>query len=132
MALAELVLAGHVAVIAFNLFGLFAIPLGALLGWTFVRAPLWRALHVASLGVVALQALAGQACFLTTWQADLSGAQDREPLIMRWVNGMIFWPLPLWAFSAAYVAIFVYVVALLWIVPPRRWERPADAGRARH
>ncbi len=56
-ALAVLVLAVHLAVIAFNLFGLVAIPLGAWRGWAFVRVRWWRALHLASRAVVALLAL---------------------------------------------------------------------------
>ncbi len=116
---AGLVLAFHLAVIGFNLFGLVAIPLGAWRGWAFVRARGWRLLHLASLAVVALQALFGRACFLTIWQDDLGGAQAQPPLIMRFVNGLIYWPLPMWAFTAAYVAIFAYVVALWFLAPPR-------------
>ena len=44
----------------------------------------------------------------------------QDPLIMRWVNSLIYWPLPVWAFSAAYLALFVYVAALWRLVPPRR------------
>ncbi|HUZ32935.1 MAG TPA: DUF2784 family protein, partial [Xanthobacteraceae bacterium] len=69
--LALAVLAAHVAVIAFNVFGLVVIPLGGWLGWRFVRILWWRALHLALLAVVALQALFGRACFLTLWQAAL-------------------------------------------------------------
>ena len=122
--LAALVLAGHLAVIAFNLFGLVAIPLGAWRGWTFVRVRWWRALHLASLAVVALQALAGRACFLTIWQDDMSGSATEQPLIMRVVNGLIYWPLPMWVFTAAYAAVFVYVLALWRFVPPVTGRRP--------
>ena len=117
------ILAVHFAVIAFNLFGLIAIPLGAWRGWSWVRAPLWRWAHVASLGVVALQALAGRACFLTIWQDALGGRSESEPLIMRFVNGLIFWPLPAWVFTAVYVAVLAYALALLWWAPPRPWRR---------
>lgn len=115
--LGALVLAVHLAVIAFNLFGLVAIPLGAWRDWAFVRVRWWRLLHVVSLAVVAAQALAGRACFLTLWQGELSGTGE-EPLIMRFVNGVIYWPLPMWAFTAAYAAVFVYVLALWKLVPP--------------
>jgi hypothetical protein len=118
LALSQLVLALHVAVIGFNVFGLIAIPLGAWLKRPFVRAPAWRVLHLASLAVVAGQALLGRACFLTDWQDALTEASE-GPLIMRWVNSVVFWPLPMWAFEALYVAIFVYVLALFWFVPPR-------------
>jgi hypothetical protein len=120
MNLGLLVLAVHLAVIAFNVFGLVAIPLGAALGWGWVRVFWWRALHLASLAVVALQALLGRACFLTDWQDALTGGGARDPLIMRWVNSLIYWPLPAWVFAAAYVAVFAYVLALWWFVRPQR------------
>lgn len=121
--LASLVLAVHVGVIAFNLFGIVAIPLGAWRGWAFVRIAWWRMLHVASLAAVAAQAALGRDCFLTLWQDALLGARGAQPpLIMRWVNSVVFWPVPLWVFAVGYVAIFVYVLALLWLVPPS-WPR---------
>jgi hypothetical protein len=36
---------------------------------------------------------------------------------------ILFWPLPMWVFGAAYVAAFLYVGALLWLVPPRSRSR---------
>ena len=124
-----LLLALHVAVIAFNVFGLLAIPIGAWRGWSFVRARGWRLLHLASLAVVAVQALFGRACFLTIWQDELSGARAQPPLIMRLVNSVIYWPLPMWVFTAAYVAVFASVVALWFLVPPRRSSRRPSSGR---
>jgi hypothetical protein len=122
--LAQAVLAVHLAVIAFNLFGLIAIPLGGWFGWGWVRVRWWRWLHLAAMAVVAVQALAGQACFLTIVQARLSGQGGApEPLIMGVVNRLIFWPLPIWAFAVLYVLLLAYVLALLKLVPPR----PRDA-----
>lgn len=93
-----------------------------------MRVRWWRALHLASLAVVALQALAGRACFLTIWQDDLAGAGE-GPLIMRAVNSVIYWPLPMWAFTAAYAAVFVYVLALWKLVPPNPSRRPSSGRR---
>jgi len=121
VALSYLVLAIHFAVITFNVAGLIAIPLGARLGWAFVRAPLWRIVHLISWAVVAAQAAAGRACFLTDWQFDLAGGEgDPEPVVARLVNDLIYWPLPLWAFTALYAVTFALVIALFWIVPIRR------------
>jgi hypothetical protein len=114
----QLVLALHVLVIAFNVAGLLLIPLGARLNWRVVRIRWLRLAHLASLAVVALQAALGRACFLTLWQSDITGAAE-TPLIMRWVNSVIYWPLPIWVFTALYLAVFAYVVALWWLVPPR-------------
>jgi|SRR5579859_7306899 len=121
--LAAAILAIHSAVIAFNLFGLIAVPIGRWRHWRFVREPTWRWLHVASLTIVALQAGLGQACFLTIWQDELTGTTAAPPLIMRTVNAVIYWPLPIWVFAAIYLTLFGYALLLLWLVPPtRRWR----------
>jgi hypothetical protein len=119
-AISQAVLAAHLVVIAFNVVDLVAIPLGARLGWSWVRIRWWRVLHVASWAVVALQAALGRACFLTLWQDDLTGAAMPGPLIMRVVNGLIYWPLPMWLFTTIYLALFSLVIALWWLVRPDR------------
>jgi Protein of Unknown function (DUF2784) len=119
MILAEAILAAHFAIILFNLFGLIAVPLGAVRRWRFVRVRWWRVLHLVALAAVAAQAVFGDACILTIWQAALTGATGRPtPLIMGWVNRVIYWPLPLWVFAAVYLLVFGYALALLWLVPP--------------
>jgi hypothetical protein len=127
---ADTVLAVHVAIILFNVFGLVVIPLGGWRGWRFVRVLWWRALHVAILAVVALQAVLAQTCFLTAWQAALVRAAGQAaaqgPLVARLVNRLIYWPLPLWVFAVIYVAVCVYVLALWRLVPPRL--RQSDSG----
>ncbi len=52
------------------------------------------------------------------------------PLIMGWVDRLIFWPLPLWVFAAAYVVLFVHVLALWWLVPPAWPGRRGTGGTA--
>ena len=122
-ALAEAVLAFHLGVVLFNVFGLIAIPLGGWLGWSFVRVFWWRALHVALLALVAMQAVLGQVCFLTVWQAALlrraGEAANDAPFIARIVNRLLFWPLPLWFFAMLYVAVCAVVLLMWWLVPPR-------------
>ncbi len=125
--LATLVLALHLAVILFNVGGLVVIPLGGWLGWRFVRLFWWRALHLALLALVALQAVLGRVCVLTDWQAALAGASAETPLIAGWINRLIYWPLPLWVFALLYVAVWIYVLALWFLVPPRL--RQIDSGR---
>jgi hypothetical protein len=121
--LAASILAVHVAIVAFNVFGLIATPVGAWRGWRFVREPVWRLAHLLCLATVAVQAVMGRACFLTLWQDEAAGSADHTPLIMGVVNRLLFWRAPLWVFAAAYVAIFVYALALLWWVPLRPGAR---------
>jgi hypothetical protein len=119
-ALSELVLAVHAAIIVFNIFGLVAVPIGAWCGWRFARVFWWRALHLLSMLTVAAQALLGRACFLTLWQSSLehdTGAP--QPLIYTWVNRLIFWSLPLWVFTVAYIVLLLYTLALWGLVRPR-------------
>lgn len=122
-ALTFAILAVHLAVILFNVFGLVAVPLGAWRRWRFVRVAWWRALHLLSLLIVAVQAVAGRACFLTIWQAALepggNGAAP-PPLIYAWINRAIYWPLPPWVFVVLYLAVLAYALALWRLVPPRR------------
>ena len=118
LVLADAILALHVIVILFNVAGLVAIPVGARLGWRIVRVAWLRLLHLALLAVVAGQAVAGRACILTIWQQDLAGGAGAvHPLIMRWVDRLIYWNLPMWFFQILYCAVFLYVVALTVYVP---------------
>jgi hypothetical protein len=122
--IASVVLYAHFTVILFNVFWLVAVPLGAWRGWTFVRSFGWRAAHLISLAVVALQAVAGSLCFLTIWQDDLliaaGGPPENVSMIEHLVMRAVFWPLPMWAFIVLYVAALIYAVALWWVVPVRR------------
>ncbi|TAN06512.1 MAG: DUF2784 family protein [Rhodanobacteraceae bacterium] len=110
----------HLVIIAFNVAGCVLVPLGAWRRWRWVREFWWRLAHVLSLAVVAGQALAGRACFLTIWQGDMAGNAHVQPLLAGWINRLIYWPLPLWVFALAYVVVFVYVLALWIVVRPRR------------
>ncbi len=110
-------------IVAFNLFGMIAVPLGTWRGWRFVRVAWWRVLHLALMAAVALQALFDRACFLTVWQAALEGRADpagTQPLMHRWMEAFLFWDLPHWVFTAAYGVLFVYCLALWALVPPTR------------
>ncbi len=113
------VLAFHFAIIVFNVAGLALIPLGAWRRWRCVHGFGWRLLHLLSLAVVALQAVADRACFLTIWQSQLSGGGHSQPMIASWINHLIYWPLPLWVFAVIYTLVWLYTLVLWWRVPPR-------------
>lgn len=118
IALAEAILALHLVVIAFNVAFLVVIPLGAWLGWRIVRIAWLRLLHLALMAIVAGQALAGRACILTLWQSELTGrSASPPPLIVHFVDRLIYWNFPLWVFTALYVTVFLYVAALSILVP---------------
>ena len=63
--IAEAVLGLHLVIITFNVAGLILIPVCAWLGWRIIRVAWLRLLHLATMGVVAGQALGGR-CLLYT------------------------------------------------------------------
>ncbi|WP_298223330.1 DUF2784 domain-containing protein [Acidocella sp.] len=125
---ADAVLGLHLIIIAFNIVGLVIIPIGAWLDWRIVRVAWLRLLHLIILAIVAGQALAGRVCFLTEWQNKLAeSAQQPKPLLMHWINEVIYWNLPMWIFSVMYCLAFFYVLALTALVP-FRWPGLGRSG----
>lgn len=117
MIFAEFILAIHLLIIMFSVSGLFMIPLGARLGWHLVRIAWLRVLHLTTMAIIAGQALMGRACILTIWQARLTGHRNPQPLIMHWLDSLIYWHLPIWFFAGLYTAVFFYALGLTFWVP---------------
>lgn len=116
----------HFTVVVFNVFWLVAVPLGAWLGWEFVRSFGWRIVHLATMVIVAGQAAAGRLCFLTIFQNDLqsaSGGATPPSLLTRLVFNAIYWPLPDWVFAPLYVLALAFTAFLWFAVPPHRRRR---------
>ena len=123
--LADLVLVVHFGFVAFVVGGLAAIWIGAAAGWRWVRNLRFRVAHLAAICFVAAEALLGVMCPLTVWEDALRGRASETGFIARWIRGMMFYELPPWAFTLAYL-LFAAVVALTfwWVPPARRRMRP--------
>lgn len=117
---ADIVLVVHFAFVLFIVGGLGAIPLGAWLGWQWVRNVRFRVAHLCAIVFVAAQAIAGIWCPLTIWEAELRGARADKGFIARWIHRLLFYDFPPWVFTTAYVAFALLVAAAFWLVPPRR------------
>lgn len=122
--LADVVLALHVAIVAFVVLGEALILFGGRRQWRWVRNPALRLLHVALMLFVALQAWLGALCPLTLWEQrlrELAGqAAYRESFIEHWLSRLIFFEAPWWAFVAAYSGFALLVLATWRWFPPRR------------
>jgi hypothetical protein len=118
--LADVVLVVHFAFVAFVVGGLAAIWLGAAAGWRWVRNRTFRLAHLAAICFVAAEALFGVMCPLTVWEDALRGRASEMGFIARWIRGVMFYELPLWVFTLAYVAFAAVVVLTFWLVPPGR------------
>lgn len=121
---ADAVLVAHFLFVIFIVGGFALVVAGGLLNWHWVRNRRFRQLHLAAIVFVALESVAGIACPLTLWENALRRTAGGESFIGRWVGGLLYYALPEWMFSAAYVA-FAAAVALAW-----RWVRPGAPLRA--
>lgn len=121
--LADLVLAAHVAVVAFVVLGLGAVVAGGLLGWRWTRRRRLRQLHLATVAVVALQAWLGRLCPLTTWEQALRARAGQAAcdgsFIACWLDRLLYLQAPWWAFVAVYTLFALAVAAAWWRWPPQ-------------
>jgi hypothetical protein len=116
--LADIVLVVHFAFVAFVVGGLAAIWIGAAAGWRWVRNFRFRIAHLAAIVFVAAEALLGVMCPLTVWEDALRGRESEAGFIARWIHGVMFYELPGWVFTFAYVAFALVVTLTYRLVPP--------------
>ena len=122
--LADGVLALHFAFVVFVVGGLAVILLGGLLGWEWVCHRGFRFAHLAAMGVVLAEALAGIVCPLTEWENALRRAAGQSPyeesFMETWVGRLMFYDFEPWTFTLAYALFFAAIVLSFWLVPLRR------------
>ena len=123
--LADLIVVVHFCYVAFTVGGELVILLGGACRWDWVRNVPFRVVHLASVVLVAAEALAGASCPLTVWEYRLrllagQGAEEQISFIARLVRSIIFYDLPAWVFLAAYVGFALLVGGTFFIVRPRR------------
>lgn len=120
--LAQLVLGLHMLVALFVIFGMVAIPLGAIRGWLFVYGFGWRLAHFAAAAIIALQKFFGATCFLSIWEFDLLNKAVQAKMQVSPLHALaidvMHWNMPLWFFTALYAVVFAYIAMLWWRVRP--------------
>jgi hypothetical protein len=118
--MADALLVVHFLIAAFITGGLVLVWIGGALGWTWVRNPWFRYLHLGAIAFVAAEALLGVMCPLTVWEDTLRGNVPAESFVGRWVQQLLYYRAPEWVFTTAYVAWTLATLLTLWFVPPRR------------
>lgn len=123
-ALANAVLVLHVGIVLFIIGGLLLTLMGAACKWAWVSNFWFRALHLAGIACVAMEAWLGIVCPLTTlelWLRARAGQATYEgDFIAHWLRQLLFYEAPPWVFIAAYSG-FGLLVILSWVlVPPAR------------
>jgi Protein of Unknown function (DUF2784) len=121
--LADAVVTVHFMIVLFVLAGVPLVYLGFAMRWAWVRSWRWRLLHLAAILFIAAESLFGISCPLTVWEDALSQRQSGTGFIERWIDQLLFYNAPAWAFTAAYLA-FAALVLFTWAaVPPIRQGR---------
>lgn len=129
LVLADLVLALHVAFVAFVVLGLVLVLLGGWLGWRWVRNPVFRAMHLLAIVFVVAQTWLEQICPLTILEMALrargGGAVYAGSFIGHWMQALLYYEAPNWVFAIVY-SVFALMVVAAWT-----WVRPRRFGRGR-
>ena len=124
---ADGVLLAHGLFVLFVIMGLLLTLAGAARGWTWVRNPWFRGLHLGAIAVVVLQAWLGMVCPLTTLEmalrASAGDAIYAGSFIAHWMGRLLYYHAPQWVFVVAYSLFGLAVLATWVLIPPIR-KRP--------
>lgn len=126
-ALADMVLILHVAFVAFVVGGLLLILTGGFRNWEWVRNPWFRAVHLAAICVVVVQAWFGVICPLTTLEMVLRERAGDETyhgtFVAHWLQKLLFHQAPLWVFVVCYTLFGFAVIGSWWRFQPRPFRK---------
>jgi len=117
--IADVLLVSHFLIAGFVVLGLILVWAGAIAGWSWIRNPWFRYLHLAAIMLVAAEALLGYACPLTVWEDLLRGGVRPESFVGRWVYRLLYYDAPEWVFTALYCAWATASLLTLKMVPPK-------------
>ena len=125
---ADMIVAIHVAYVAYVVLGQLAILVAAPMKWQWARNPWFRFTHLTAIGIVAYEAIRGLRCPLTVWEEQLRalGGQafsGSETFMGRILHDVMFIEnQPEIVFTVGYIAVLLLVVQGLVMYPPR-WFR---------
>lgn len=131
--LADAVVVFHALFVSFVVFGQLFILLGIWRGWPLARNFWFRVVHLSMIGVVALEAIFGIICPLTSLEnhlRELAGQQVHEGSFMgRLAHNILFYDAPQWIFSVLH-CVFALVVLLTFVLAPPRWPLAERVGKS--
>jgi hypothetical protein len=122
---ADAVVLFHLCYVLFAMGGEVVVLLGWALHWRWIRNLPFRLAHLASVVVVAVEALVGVLCPLTEWEYRLrllagQTLEEQIPFMARLARRIVFYDFPTWVFTLTYIFFAALVASTLLLVPPRR------------
>jgi hypothetical protein len=127
--LADTIVAFHLAYVAFIVLGLVVILVGIPLRWSWIRNPWFRCIHLLMIVIVAIEAIFGWQCPLTTWEHDLrimAGEQvETTSFVSRLIHNIMFFDAPEWVFNVLHLGFALVIVGTFLLAPPR-FRRPSE------
>ena len=122
--LADIIVVIHLLIVIFMIGGLAAVLVGWPLRWDWVRSPWWRIAHLAIMAYIAFNAIRGELCFLTIWEAQLrdrAGQHSREQVsfIGRLFRDALYVDVPQRSLDVIYLVFGSLVLASVLFVRPR-------------
>ena len=125
--LADLVLLLHVLFVVFVVGGLILIFLGGVRKWRWVRKPWFRLAHILAIGVVVVQSWFAVICPLTKLENALrthaGGTVYEGSFIAHWLQAILYYNAPAWAFAVCYTVFGALVLASWAIVRPMPFSK---------
>jgi hypothetical protein len=116
---ADTILAAHLALATFIVLGLVCIYVGGVLNWQWIRNFWVRIAHAAAICIVAAEAILGVTCPLTLWEDALRYSVGQPSFVARWMRRLLYYDLPDWVFTSAYVACAGATLFAWRLFPPR-------------
>ncbi|MBH89049.1 MAG: hypothetical protein CMF71_02300 [Magnetovibrio sp.] len=123
--IADIVLLFHFCIVLFITLGFFLIPIGYKLGWEWVKDRKLRMLHFVMILFVAIEAVLGITCPLTSIEQNLRGINQSKSFVAYWIEQIVYWDLPTQFFLFLY-CIFLGWTFLVWRLCPPKKTRSAN------
>lgn len=120
----------HFSIVVFVVGGLVLIIVGNMRGRHWVNALWFRLAHLGAIGIVAAESWFGITCPLTTleiWlRSKAGGAVYNVSFMEHWLQRLIYYDAPSWAFVLGYSLFGLLVLVIWWYFPPgpkRRYDK---------
>lgn len=123
--LADVILVIHFTYVMFTILGVLSIIIGGIFKWNWIKNLKFRIIHLISVVLVAVEALLGATCPLTSWEYELrikagQFVESDITFVGRILRKIIFYDFPPIFFLILYISFALLVILLFIIIPPKR------------